>query len=124
MNQNDNNKHNFIQFVDNSNNTRKIKDLKGRGMKFSFTTYQVSTYFLPLIGIETIDVLHKDHENQHINNCSYLALELIIDQNKKRKDKKQKRQWEDLLDSLQVLDKHDMLGNFVKVLSDPVLASL
>jgi hypothetical protein len=107
---NDNNKHNFIQFVDKSNNTRKIKDLKGRVK--SFSTYHVKAHLLSSIGIQTcIDVLHKDNENQQINKCSYLALELIIDQNIKKKNKKQ--QWKDLLDRLQMLDTHDMLENYV-----------
>ena len=69
-----------------------------------------STWYPPG-GILKLEKSLLGTENQQINKCSYLALELIIYQNIKKKNKKQ--QWEDLLDRLQMLDKHDMLENYL-----------
>jgi hypothetical protein len=105
-----NNNDSFKQFVDNSNNTQKLKDFEIE-KNYSFTTYKVQDAIIASeLAIQTIDIKSKDHENRQINKASYLAIELIIQQkisSLKGRDKNKKRErddWIKLMDKLRSLD--------------------
>ena len=114
-----NNNDSFKQFVDNSNNTQRLKDFEIK-KNYSFTTFKVHDVLLASeLAIQTIDIKSKDHENRQINKASYLALELIIEQkiSSLKGDKSKKREkadWTLLLDKLRSLDSSISIDCYIR----------